>query len=231
MFYRAVVEDNKHPNKNGMVKVRIFGIHSSDTSGFSSVNTENLPWAEVAGGTEFGLIGGVGISSVLRQGTMVWVFFKNDDTNYPVVFATVKGNNTKTSGAFSDPSGIHPKRTGPDIHPIASSSYGNIATLETESGHLIELDDSAGNERIKVTHKSGSFISIDKDGNIEVNSIKDISYNVAENVIWNIKGKLDIKTGDVTNIKSGGSLGITSPSTTMKSDGSFGINASVINLN
>lgn len=226
MFYRGVVLDNNDPKKIGRVKVRVFGIHDD-----SNVSASNMPWAEVSGSTEFGLISGVGVSSVLRKGTLVWVFFKEDDTNYPVVFATAKGINSGSGGIYSDPDGVYPKRQGSDMHPNVQGSYTTLSTLETESGHLVELDDTPGNERLKVTHKSGSYIFIDKDGNIEVNSIKDVIYKVAENVTWDIKGKLDIKTGGVTNIKSGGSLAVSSPSTTMKSDGTFGITASTINLN
>lgn len=236
MFYRGVVEDNNHPEKNGMVRVRIFGIHSEKSTGFDAVSTSDLPWAEVAGGTEFGLVSGVGISSVLRKGTMVWVFFKEDDFNYPVVFATAKGNNSSAdpygSGTFCDPDGVYPKRMGPDIHPSAQGAYTSLATLETASGHLIELDDSDGNERIKITHKTGSFVFIDKDGNIFVNSVKNIEYTIAENAKWTIGGKLDILTGDNTNINSGGKLGITSSGTTdINSGGNLKAQAPKIDLN
>lgn len=196
MFYRGVVEDNNHPEKNGMVRVRIFGIHSEKPSGFDSVSTSDLPWAEVAGSTEFGLVSGVGVSSVLRKGTMVWAFFKNGDFNYPVVFGTSKGNNTVSnpygSGTFCDPDGVYPKRMGPDIHPNARDSYTDVATLETASGHLIELNDKPGNEEIKVTHKTGSSILIDKDGNLIVKSIKNVQFDVEEDVIWNVKNNFKI---------------------------------------
>lgn len=209
MFYRGIVEDNADPSKIGRVKVRIFGIHDD-----SGVKTSDLPWAEVAGGTEFGLISGVGISSVLRKGTMVWVFFKEDDSNYPVVFATSKGKNTSSDpygGVFKDPDGVYPKRMGSDIHPNAQSSYTSLATIETASGHLIELDDTGGNERIKVTHKTGSYVFIDKDGNIFINGVKNIQYDVAEDVTWNIGKKLTVKTGDTTTYESGGNYKVQAP--------------------
>lgn len=209
MFYRGIVEDNNDPSKIGRVKVRIFGIHDD-----SGVNTADLPWAEVAGSTEFGLISGVGVSSILRKGTMVWVFFKEDDSNYPVIFATSKGKNSSSdpySGVFKDPDGVYPKRMGSDIHPNAQGSYTTLATLETACGHLIELDDTAGNERIKVTHKTGSYIFIDKEGNIFVNSVKNIQYNVADNVTWNIGKKFTVTTGGETTYTSGGNYKVTAP--------------------
>lgn len=206
MFYRAVVEENIDPSKIGRVRVRVFGFHDDNAK------TNELPWAEVAGGTEFGLISGVGISSVLRKGTIVWVFFKEGDSNYPVVFAVVKGNNTsKSNNAFSDPDGVYPKRMGSDIHTIAQDNYGSIATLETASGHLIELDDTDGNERIKITHKTGSYVFIDKEGNIFVNSVKNVQYDVADNVTWNIGKKFTVTTGEDTTYNSGGNYKVTAP--------------------
>ena len=78
MFYRGVVENNDDPKQLGRVQVRVFGIHDSG----SNVSSSALPWAEVAGGTDFGLYQGVGVTSILRNGTLVWVFFHNDDFNY-----------------------------------------------------------------------------------------------------------------------------------------------------
>ena len=60
MFYRAVVENNADPKQLGRVQVRVFGIHDSG----SGVSTSALPWAEVAGGTDFALYQGDGITSV-----------------------------------------------------------------------------------------------------------------------------------------------------------------------
>lgn len=209
MFYRGIVEDNNDPLKIGRVKVRIFGIHDD-----VGVKTADLPWAEVSGSTEFGLISGVGVSSILRKGTMVWTFFKENDSNYPVVFATSKGNNTSKdhyNGVFKDPDGVYPKRMGSDIHPNAQESYTKLATLETACGHLIELDDTEGNERIKITHKTGSYIFIDKEGNIFINGVKNIQYDIAENATWNIGQKLLVKTGDTTTYESGGNYKVTAP--------------------
>lgn len=213
MFYQAIVEDNKDPDKCKRVKVRIFGIHTSKTSGeFEGIDTSNLPWAEVMGGTDFGLVGGVGVSSVLRQGTMVWVFFRNDDPNYPVVIGTVAGVNTSKTpygSGFCDPDGIHPKRMGSDLHPSAQGSYGSLATIETQSGHLIELDDSSGNERVKVTHKSGSYIEIAPDGTIKINSVANMEHNIAGDYKLNVTGNISTQSGGENKVQAGGNYGVT----------------------
>ena len=201
MFYRAIVEDNKDPDKCKRVKVRIFGIHASNAE---NTSTEGLPWAEVMGSTDFGLISGVGVSSVLRQGTMVWVFFKNDDPNYPVVIGTVAGIHTsKPSGGFSDPDGVYPSRMGSDLHPNAQSSYGSLATINTASGHLIELDDTQGSEKIKITHKTGTYIEIKPDGSIFMNTVADMDSTVA--------GNFKLKVTGTTEIESSGNFSVKAP--------------------
>ena len=157
MFYRGVVENNIDPQQFGRVQVRVFGIHDEG----SSVSTSALPWAEVSGGTDFGLVGGVGVTSVLRIGTVVWVFFNNDDYNFPVVFGVVKGAN--------------------DINSVAKGSYGNIATIKTASGHIIELGDGGGAEKIEIKHASGSKIVFQADGSIIIDAVNNIIHNTAAN--------------------------------------------------
>lgn len=207
-LYRGVVEDNNDPEKYGRVRVRIMGIHPATASGsFDSVSSSDLPWAEVMGGTAFGLVSGVGTSSVLRKGTWVWVVLNDDNPNKPIVIGVLIAKQAgKKSGGFADPDGKYPKagrESRSDMNPLLDSKYQTLATLETESGHLIELDDTPGDERVKVTHKSGSYILIDKDGTINVNSVKDLNYNVAANAAWNITGNLNITTGGSQTVNNG----------------------------
>lgn len=219
-LYRAVVEDNNDDLKLGRVKVRIHGLHTKDNENsgiFSSIKTADLPWAQVMGGTSFGLVGGVGTSSVLRQGTWVWVILEEDNPNKPIVIGTLIGKNSSDSAGkysggegFYDPDEVYPhseRKLTPmkddrtvgdsgsradrsDLHPLLDDKYPTLATLETESGHLIELDDTPGDERIKVTHTTGSFILIDKNGDIFVNGVRDIQYNIVRNATWHIGGNV-----------------------------------------
>lgn len=265
MFYRAVVEDNYHPNKNGMVKVRIFGIHTENNENsneFENISTEQLPWAEVMGSMEFGLITGIGLSSIPKKGQHVWVILKDNDINYPLVIGTYTGKPIESSEGvyekgegFVDPDGVYPfkdrlgeydinrltrvENLNETIHQkinnnldivgdgIAAQSepsslndktkYTKNTILETESGHVIELDDTPNNERIRVYHNSGSYIEIRPDGSFVQKSVgsegdhfihmSDVSQHVKgevkkymeSNVNWVVDGNftLDVK-GDVT---------------------------------
>ena len=150
MFYRGVVENNDDPKQLGRVQVRVFGIHDSG----SNVSPSALPWAEVSGGTDFGLYQGVGVTSILRKGTLVWLFFHNEDYNYPIIFAVIKGKG--------------------DINDVAKGSYADIATIKTASGNIIEIGDGAGAEKIEIKHMSGTKIVLEPDGSILIESTNNI---------------------------------------------------------
>ena len=91
-LYRATVENNLDPEMLAKVQVRITGIHSTSAErDFEGSSTADLPWAEVVGGTDFGLINGVGTSSVLQVGTLVWLLLEDDDPNRPIIIGVIKG--------------------------------------------------------------------------------------------------------------------------------------------
>lgn len=224
-LFRGVVEDNNDPLKIGRVRVRIHGIHSdkNEKSGakFEFIKTSELPWAEVMGDTGFGLVGGIGLSSVLHQGTWVWIMLENNDPSKPVVCGTVHGVNSSSavgkaaSGqGFFDPSGQFPpvpNSSRTDMHKLLDDAYTSMQVIETQSGHRVEIQDTGGKERIKITHKTGSFFYIDHLGNKFVNSVKDIEYTVAKNATWKIGGNLKIQTGGTHTVSNGGNHTVTAP--------------------
>jgi hypothetical protein len=211
ILLRGVVEDNNDPLKVGRVRVRIFGVHSdkNEKSGakFEFVKTSELPWAEVMGGTGFGLVGGVGLSSVLHQGTWVWLMLENNDPNKPVVLGTIHGVNSESpsgkaaSGAgFYDPAGKFPPAQGvgrSDMNSRLDGAYTTMQVIETQSGHVVEIQDTVGSERIKVTHKTGSSFYIDAGGNIFVNGVANIQYDIAGNATWAVAGNFKVSAARI----------------------------------
>ena len=81
---------------------------------------------------------------------------------------------------------------------------------ETESGHVIELDDTPDYERIHLMHRSGSRIEVDKDGNYVERVVKnkysvilgDDSITVTGNVYIGVVGNCEIKAEGDCNITS-----------------------------
>ena len=66
----------------------------------------------------------------------------------------------------------------PTIPYNAVYPYNKV--METESGHIMEYDDTASNERIYQAHRTGTSYEIDKDGN-KVEIIKGFSYRLLSN--------------------------------------------------
>jgi len=184
--YKAVIEDNNDPLKIGRVKVRIWGMHTKlngKSKEFETISVEHLPWAEVMGSTAFGLISGVGVSSVLKKGTWVWIVLEQDDPQKPIILGTVSGiigekYSYNNGDGFCDPDAVYPKDTyigKSDFNLLAQGDkYTTMSVIETASGHTIELDDTAGQEYIKLKHKSGSKIEIGVDGTISLISAANI---------------------------------------------------------
>ena len=239
-IYRGVVEDNKDPEKMGRVRVRIMGLHTDS----SDSQTQNLWWCEVRGSTAFGLIGGIGGSSVLHQGTWVYLFLEDDNPNKAIVVGTVIGKVEASQGnGFKDPEGKFPKadRVGrSDVNSLIDSKYTTNQVIETESGHIIELDDSPGDERIHIHHKTGTDFLIDKDGNIKVLGVKNLDYTLNENATVHIIGNCKVNidgTNDVTvkgnnTLKVQGNLDYTvQGSCNIKSSGPMTLKGSPLSLN
>jgi len=86
--------------------------------------------------------------------------------------------------------------------------YPNNKVFETPSGHLIELDDSPGAERIHLYHKSGTFMEIDSSGSI-TKKAKGSSYEIIEkNGKIFIGGQADISVTGACNIFVGNDANI-----------------------
>ena len=227
MLYKGVITNNKDPDQLGRYQVRIFGLVDGNTSGFGVSNNADLPWAEAVGSTAFGNIGGVGVSSIMHQGTWVWIMLMNDDPNIPVIIGTVLGNAKKDQDGFGDPEGKFPQQEGSDLGPISGDKYNYNQTIKTQSGHLIEIDDSSGDERIHIHHKTGTDILIDHEGNIKVLGVKDADIKITDNVTWDIGKNSTIKIGGNSKITVQGNLETTvSGNNTLTVSGNLDCNTS-----
>lgn len=229
-FYRAVIEDNKDPQKLGRVRVRIMGVHPDDKV---KVPYDTLPWAEVMVSNMFGLNAGVGISAIPLPGTWCWVFLEGGDYNKPVVVGLSVGTAVDVSGqdTFKDPDGTFPYKDRldeSDIHRLArvekvsetikkdiedkldkegeftagegiepkplndSSAYPDVTVIETRSGHTVEIDDTPGNERIRLYHMSGSYIELRPDGTMVTKTVKNKHATTTENVYEHIIKSMEL---------------------------------------
>jgi len=175
-------EDNDDPLKAGRCRIRIFGIHAPKPTGLAliktvteGVPTDELLWSEPALPIIEGAITGYGLWGVPQVGSHVFVFFESGNHMQPRYFASAPGI---TSGT-------------PDF---PSDSYPYLVRLATHAGHIIELDNTPGSERIKIYHSSGTTIEMDSAANLDE--------TVGGTLTINVTGTANI-TANTVNIDGG----------------------------
>lgn len=90
---------------------------------------------------------------------------------------------------------------------------------ETESGHVLEFDDTPDKERIHLYHRKGTRVEIDKDGNYVEKVVKDKysvvlgddTVTISGKVTVNITGDADITVGGKTNLTSTDDITMVAP--------------------
>src|SRR5574343_157459 len=79
---------------------------------------------------------------------------------------------------------------------------------QTESGHIIEIDDTPGAERLHIYHKSGTFIEIDSNGTVVKRAIGSSYEIIDKNGKISIAGKADVSVNGACNIFVGNDANI-----------------------
>jgi uncharacterized protein involved in type VI secretion and phage assembly len=88
--------------------------------------------------------GGAGWLMLPKTNDPVWIAFEAGDLNRPVWL-----------GFWYSTPQPPPGGAGPDVR-----------VLQSKAGHRIELGDAEGEEHVRVSHRSGALVEIDRDGNI-----------------------------------------------------------------
>ena len=101
--------------------------------------------------------------SILNESTISRLA-RND--NISETFVQVK-KNSRTTGVTTASGGTWDEPLTP-----YDSVYPWNRVVETESGNIIELDDTPGAERIHIAHRSGSFIEVHPNGDVVVKDVK-----------------------------------------------------------
>lgn len=214
-IYRGVIENNKDPLKAGRCKIRVFGIHSLNkiATATDGIPTDDLPWAQPALSLIEGSISKYGFFGVPLQGSHVFLFFENGNILQPRYFATVPAIPTEkpnSNKGFSDPDGIYPEVLNVPDWDTRNGEYPHNVVLSVHSGHYFEFDSTPDNERIKIFHRTGTYVEIDKDGNIFLNGVKNQTDTITDNRTATIGGKWTVNITGETNINCTGSITIES---------------------
>lgn len=238
-WFVGKVEDREDPKKIGRLRVRIYNVHPFTSSGdpdIVNVPTEHLPWATVINSIiSAGILGvnndGVGISPTgMMVGTTVFGFFADgNECQIPVILGTLAGIvGTKEDNELPKSAiGINSAAQIKESKKVSSASpfpgepssafnakYPYNKVLRTESGHLIEIDDTVSKERIHIMHKTGTYVEIDSDGQVVIKSVddrfdvttKDNNVYVGGNVNVRVKGNVNMLVDGTYTLESKGNM-------------------------
>ena len=185
----GVVEAIDTEAEMGRVKVRV---HGYNTSNKGVLPTDSLRWFGVLNGNTAALKG-VGTSpNGYKVGSFVFGYYIDEHRTQGIVVGSVAG--------LDDISELVRGKTNEHINAIKAKTLKGVPSADdsswnepettyapkypknfvhvSESGHVIEIDDTDGAERVKISHKSGSLIEMHPDGSVVVRSNKtfDIVY-------------------------------------------------------
>ena len=110
-------------------------------------------------GNDVASVAGVGKNHSCRVNSWILGFFRDGKSAQdPIILGTI----TSSTGGVSD--------IPPEAHVDGNTNHVH----RTEAGHLIEYDNTPNNNRINITHSSGTTININNAGDVEINSISDV---------------------------------------------------------
>jgi hypothetical protein len=224
-WFEGEVVDVDDPLKMGRVKIK-------ELVGQDKENVENLFWSHVMMPVTGANAKGVGVAAIgLNLNSKVFGFRSSSTMSY-VIGSFPYAVDDNDHSLSRQARGLGPvkkdyiEQLGEKKSEYAAK-YPNNKTITTESGHVLELDDTPKAERIHVYHKSGAYVEIFPDGSIVTKSMKDsVSVTMNDHSISVVKGDLQIVANEgMIEINSDKDINIASKS------GVVNIRAPIIGLN
>lgn len=214
-FFGKVVEREKDPLKLGRLKVRVFGVHDDE----GLIPDDKLPWATLLTPPYSAASNQVGITPLgaIIGSTVFGFFLDGNEGQLPVILGSLAGipdndeskhdlpklaRGTNDLQEIKDGSKVEGELVNEPGSPYGAK-YPFNKVFRTETGHVIEIDDTSGQERIHVFHKSGTFVEINNEGTRVDKTIGD-KYSVVlknDNTLVDGDHFLEVKGKSVVLIK------------------------------
>jgi hypothetical protein len=178
-WFMGVIENVIDPKKRNRVKVRCFGYHTDDKA---LLATSDLPWATVMMPNTSPSVDGIGMNHQLLTGSWVIGFFRDGPSAQdPIVMGSLASFTEEAPDRSRGFTGNYGNTAGKEDLPTEVDLFNENQVIKTMGGHLIELDNTLGLERINVKHFSGTTILIDPAGGIQIDAVNDV-VNIDGNV-------------------------------------------------
>lgn len=216
-WFHGVVEDVDDPKMLGRIRVRVFGIHTSNKV---DIPTEDLPWGSVISPIQSASNAGIGVTPLgIDVGSHVVGFFRDGlNAQDPIIMGTTNGIQNDESDVNKLARGVTTetvieKRSNSIDENISTAdgstwsepvsdynaTYPNNKVIETKTGHVIEIDDTPGAERLHVYHAIGSFVEFASNGDVIQKTVGDDFKITQNNNNLHVKGNVNITAdGDAT---------------------------------
>jgi phage baseplate assembly protein V len=219
-WFIATVEDILDPLKIGRVRIRVINEHDDP-----SITTNDLLWATPIIPITSASANSVGRSPTgLLPGSHVFGFYLDGhEKQLPMLWGSYAKLPDGTQATNDIPTlareinNLVKTAIGPEPATPYAAKYPYNHAWQTQGGHAIEVDDTPANERLHVYHKSGTYVEINKDGQMVTKVVdKDFEIIVKDKTVY-IGGNCNIQVVGSATINVGGSLNATiGGSATMK---------------
>jgi hypothetical protein len=186
LYYAKVInvkdnENHSDKKKKNRVKIRVYPY-------MEDWKEDHLPWAwpmhpAITGGHDKG-----GMSASPSKDSYIWVFFE-DEANWkrPYYFIDARFPNNSLATKFYDD--VKDKLGKLDKVSQPDPTYPDVISFFCDNGLCISYDRNSDSPMYNVYHPKGSYILIDKDGNVGIYSKKNVEVKTNDNVQFYTDGK------------------------------------------
>ncbi len=164
-IFIGTVVDNNDPQQLQRVRVTIDGLYGGPVT--------DLPWVAPKVGYGFGNAGGAGRVAVPLLNSKVYVELQAGDSQYPVYTGNVVHADAPVTGG--------------------STNYPHRYTTRDRAGNFITVDPIPGSNVITIHHASGTQITVNDDGSVNIVSVGEITSSAPT---WTHTGDM-VVTGDI----------------------------------
>jgi hypothetical protein len=198
-WFVGVIEDREDPLKQGRVRARAYSIHGDKVE----IPTDSLPWATVLMPGYSSSLKQVGTSPTGLQlgSTVIGFFLDGNESQMPIIFGIMPGDQDISNLAIGRNT-INKQQVGPEPESAYKTKYPYNKVFQSESGHIIEIDDTPNFERTHTYHKSGTYTEVNNEGR-RVNKIVGDDFEIVlKNKTLYVQGNLNIEVKGTTTITS-----------------------------
>lgn len=197
-WFLGEVVDRNDPLKQGRVRVRIMGSQGNEVQN----PTNQLHWSPILLEATSPVSKQKGKASVgvIVGSTVIGFYMDGAEKTMPVVWGVLPGKND-TSQLAQGTNTLNIPKLGNQPEPSYRAVYPFNKVSVTESGHVVEVDDTPGAERVHVYHKSGTFIELRPNGDV-LTKVIGKNYEVVQNGkdVF-VKGSITLTATDGVTIK------------------------------